>query len=163
MQERPDRGRIIIVNFELGGTAVPPEMRKPSRPCVVLQNNKLLRGPLATVVPLSTSAPVPPGPHHHQMSHLSFRDWPIEWSSDSPRWAKCDYVTTVALDRCHDPYHRIAYGGRRYVRVKAAKVDIEAIDRCVLWALGIDPAKYVPIIEPTGPPPDGTDVDKTDS
>ena len=57
MEERPDRGRIIIVNFEMGGSAVPPEMCKPNRPCVVLQNNKLDRGGLVTVVPLSGNPP----------------------------------------------------------------------------------------------------------
>lgn len=29
----PDRGRIIIVNFDLGGGGIGQEMRKPGRPC----------------------------------------------------------------------------------------------------------------------------------
>jgi uncharacterized protein YifN (PemK superfamily) len=53
----PDRGRIIIVNFEMGGAAIGQEMRKARRPCLVIQNNKLRRGRLVTVVPLSGKEP----------------------------------------------------------------------------------------------------------
>lgn len=156
MEYPPDRGSIIIVNFELQGVALLPEMRKTNRPCVVVQNNKLERGQLVTIVPLSTSSPEPPEKQHHQMHHLSFRDWPIEWDAQGlPRWAKCDYIATVSLARCTLPYRKLRFEGRRYIKVKAIKADIEAIDRCVLWALGIDPAKYGPIPEQpaaAGPP-----------
>ena len=136
----PDRGRIIIVNFELSGSGVPPEMRKTGRPCVVLQNNKLARGRLVTVIPLSTTEPQRAMPYHHLMDHRSFRDWPMDWDGQGvPRWAKCDYVTTVSLDRCTDPYRKPAYGARRYVKCRAISADVVAIEKCVLWALGITP------------------------
>ena len=75
----PDRGRIIIVNFELGGSAVPPEMAKSGRPCVVLQNNKIARGKLVTVVPLSSQAPDFIANWHHKMDHRSFIGMPERW------------------------------------------------------------------------------------
>ena len=125
------------MNFEMGGALVPPEMRKPGRPCVVVQNNSLHRGRLVTVVPLSTTPPERPMPYHHEMDHRSFRDWPFAGRTDSPRWAKCDYVTTVSLDRCKDPSHKPPGQARRYVRVRVIQADADAIDRCVMWALGI--------------------------
>jgi uncharacterized protein YifN (PemK superfamily) len=135
----PGRGRIIIVNFEMSGSGVPPEMRKAGRPCVVVQNNKLKRGRLVTIVPLSTGAPNRAFPCHHEMDHRSFRDWPVcDQERGRARWAKCDFLTTVSLDRCKDPSYRQAQR-RRYVKVKVIKSDMEAIDRCVLWALGINP------------------------
>jgi uncharacterized protein YifN (PemK superfamily) len=144
MREVPDRGRIVIANFERGGTATPPEMVGTQRPCVVLQNNALRRGALVTLVPLSTTEPQRPGKQHHRMSHLSFRGWPMDWDGQgTPRWAKCDYLTTVSLSRCTDPYTKEQFGGRRYVRVKATKVDLEAVERCVLWALGVDPRLHI--------------------
>ena len=147
MEQRPDRGRIIIVNFELGGSAVPPEMRKTKRPCVVLQNNKLNRGELVTVVPLSGAPPMAGDKQTHEMSHLSFRGWPFGWDGQGmPRFAQCEYVTSVSLRRCTDPYSKIR-GERRYTKIKAAAVDIEAIERCVVWALGILPSRLVADVE----------------
>lgn len=145
MPYAPDRGRIIIVDFQLGGALVWPEMRKSSRPCIVVQNNKIRRGGLVTVVPLSTTAPIREQPYHHRMDHRSFREMPLEWGDQGlPRWAKCDYVATVSLDRCVDPYAKRPYDKRRYVKVKAIKADMDAVDRCVLWALGINVAPAAP-------------------
>lgn len=145
MEFRPDRGRIIVVNFEKGGSAIPPEMRKTMRPCIVVQNNKLKRGRLVTVVPLSSKPPMDPNsPHTHQMDHRSFIGWPLAWGGQgTPRYAQCEYVATISWDRCSNPYSKSRERGRVYTKVKAIKVDMEAIDRCVLWGLGIDPAKYV--------------------
>lgn len=137
MEERPDRGRIIIVNFEIAGTATPPEMNGTGRPCLVVQNNKLHRGRLVTVIPLSTTAPDPPGKQHHLMSHLSFREMPFSWEPGTPRWAKCDYVSTVALSRCKDPYSKPDHQPRKYVKVKVIKADMDAVDKCLRWALSL--------------------------
>ena len=139
MDQVPDRGRILIVNFEQAGVAVPPEMVGSARPCMVVQNNRLARGRLVTVIPLSTTAPNTPGKQHHKMHHLSFRDWPLEWNGQkTERWAKCDCIVTVSLGRCTDPYRKLPYDGRRYVKVKATAADLAAIDKCLLWALGIN-------------------------
>ena len=69
----------------------------------------------------------------------------MDWDGQGhPRWAKCDYITTVSLQRCTDPYRRVAYGPRAYVKVRIAKVDLEAVERCVLLSLGINPTKQPP-------------------
>jgi uncharacterized protein YifN (PemK superfamily) len=137
----PDRGRIIIVNFELGGGGVGQEMRKPGRPCLVIQNNAIRRGRLVTVVPLSGAKPLktePLEPYHHLMDHRSFLVMPKRYGGQAKqRWAKCDYVTTVSLDRCTNPYAKEPYKPRKYVTVKAIKADVEAVEKCMLWALGI--------------------------
>ena len=69
----------------------------------------------------------------------------MEWGGQgTPRWAKCDYVTTVSLDRCCDPYRRprAPCQARQYIRVKAIQADVDAIERCLLWALGITASKH---------------------
>lgn len=145
MQERPDRGRILIVNFELGGVPAIPEMDGTQRPCVVVQNNVLDRPGLVTVVPISMTPPLPgPGKQHHLLSHLSFRDWPLDWDGQgAERWAKCDYIAAIGLRRCSDPYRMLQHGGRKHIKVKITKSDLEAIERCVLYALGIDPQRIL--------------------
>jgi uncharacterized protein YifN (PemK superfamily) len=154
MKERPDRGRILIVNFELGGVPAIPEMGGTQRPCVVVQNNVMDRPGLVTVVPISMTPPVVPGKQHHLLSHLSFRDWPLDWDGQgSVRWAKCDYVVTLGLKRCTDPYRKLRGDGRKYIRVKITKSDLEAIERCVLWALGIDPQRILLNQPPVETPP----------
>jgi uncharacterized protein YifN (PemK superfamily) len=136
LQFVPDRARIIVVNFEMGGSAVPPEMWKSGRPCVVIQNNKLVRSDLVTVIPLSTKIPEYPQQHHHKMDHRSFRDMPAVYGGQGlERWAKCDYITTVSLSRCLDPHYKPNYGDRRYVKVKAIQADMDAIDQCLIWTL----------------------------
>ncbi len=63
--------------------------------------------------------------------------------TDRERRAKYDYLTTVSLSRCTDPYTKEKFGGRRYVKVKATKMDLEAVERCVIWALGVNPRLHV--------------------
>ena len=76
------------------------------------------------------------------MSHLSFRGWPIGWNGQGkPRYAQCEYVTSVSLERCTDPYSKVNWE-RRYTKVKAAVIDMNTIERCVLWSLGIDPNEH---------------------
>jgi uncharacterized protein YifN (PemK superfamily) len=135
----PDRGHVVIVNFDLGrrGT-IGQEMRKPGRPCVVVQNNRIRRGRLVTVVPLSGKEPPVAQPYHHRMDHRSFVTMPDRYGGQAkPRWAKCDYLTTVSLERCTSPYAKRPYGGRRYVKVRVTRADLDEIEKCILWALGI--------------------------
>lgn len=127
---------------------MPPEMVGTKRLCLVVQNRALRRGRLVTVVPLSSTAPETPGKQHHKMSELSFQSLPISWKRTLPRWAKCDYVTTISLDRCTDPYERQQFGARKYRPIFAAKCDIDAVDQCLAWSLGIN-IPTVDIVTPT--------------
>ncbi|MEX2257805.1 MAG: type II toxin-antitoxin system PemK/MazF family toxin [Woeseia sp.] len=140
MKFKPERGRILIVNFEMGGR-VPPEITKPGRPCVVLQNNSIRGTGRLLVVPLSTVEPKNVFPYHHKMDHRSFRGSPLE--ARQPCWALADCVTLVSYDRCKDPHIPEKYTTkRRYQKLMAIKSDIDAIEKCLLWALAIDPAKH---------------------
>lgn len=137
MKFKPSRGRILMVNFEMGGR-IPPEMTKPGRPCVVMQNNSIRGTGRMLVVPLTTSEPDTIYPFHHQMDHRSFRGSPLE--ATQPCWAIADCTTLVSYDRCKDPYIVEKYTGkRRPQKITAIKADIDAIEKCLLWALAIDP------------------------
>ena len=135
MESFPRRGQIIIVDFGQKVTGI--EMTK-LRPSVVVQNDSIRRGQLLTVVPLSKTPPENDEPYVHKMTHHSFVNWPAAWGAQGDdRWAKCDYVATVSLDRCSLPYQKAAYRKRNYRVIMACKPDMESIDGCILWALGI--------------------------
>src|ERR1700730_13250667 len=106
MREAPDRGRIVIVNFEKDGTATPPEMVGTQRPCVVVQNNALQRGALVTLVPLSTTEPQRPGKQHHRMSHLSFRGWPGLGRTRNAALGKVRLFDNGIFESVYRPVHK---------------------------------------------------------
>ena len=134
LHHKPRRGSLVIVNFAQGGAFIRPEMTKSGRPCVVVDADDLRRGRLVTVVPLSSSEPDRIEPYHHQMGHRSFRDSPLD--ATVPRWAKCDMVQTVSLDRVTFPYRR-EQNRRRYVKTLITAVDLESIIASVLYALNV--------------------------
>ena len=137
MEFVPERGRVIWVDFALKGTPVGQEMTK-RRPCVVVQNNAMRRGELVTVVPISTVPPEKEEPFVHKMHHLSFVAWPQGSGRQGlGRWAKCDYVATVSLDRCTLPSVKKRFQKRKTFRVIVGTEDMGAIERGILWALGI--------------------------
>lgn len=140
MTYAPKRGSIIMVNFAMGGKPVGLEMSKETRPCVVVQRfSKMRRGPLVTVVPLSSAEPPVFMPFHHPMDHRSFRQMPESFNRTKPRWAKCDYLTTVSLERCKSPSARLnRWAKRRIIKAEITVTDLEAIDNCIKWALRLD-------------------------
>ena len=137
MNYAPPRGRIIMVDFQLRvkGGGLPPEMRKERRPCVIVSRNDLKRGRLVTVVPLSTTEPDRVREYHHKMDHRSFVDFPASMGAARTRWAKCDYLDTVSLDRCKDPGDTDAQGNRRYKKPRAIEADMRAIEACIRHVL----------------------------
>ena len=140
MTYAPKRGSLIMVNFSMGGKPVGAEMPKDTRPCVVVQRQQdMKRGQLVTVVPLSTVEPRKIMPFHHLMDHRSFRQMPESFDRARPRWAKCDYITTISLDRCKSPYRVPGYGRKRQpLKVQIIDADLGAIDDCLRWALALD-------------------------
>ena len=134
LSSKPRRGSLVIVNFEQGGAFIAPEMTKSGRPCVVIDADDLGRGRLVTVVPLSSREPDPVAPYHHRMSHYSFRDSPLD--ATVQRWAKCDMVQTVSLDRVNLPYTR-EQRGRRYVRTVVTAKDLRSIISGVLYVMNV--------------------------
>jgi hypothetical protein len=127
----PGRGRIVVVNFELGG-AMPlhAELSGTAQPCLVLR--------VVTVVPLSALQPHDSPDCHHRLELKTFRDWPAPHLFGSlPRWARCSHLVTVSLDRCADPSFKPTRGDRLTSKVRATDADVAAVEMSVLRALGI--------------------------
>jgi uncharacterized protein YifN (PemK superfamily) len=128
----PEPGTVLMCDFNTGFR--PPEMVKV-RPVVVLSPRRRRWYGLATVVPLSTTPPVPVEPVHHRLDPASL---PGRLSARET-WAKCDMLYTVSLERLD----RVRIGkepsGRRlYVAERITASDLAAIQRCVEIALGLD-------------------------
>ncbi|MBI5420375.1 MAG: type II toxin-antitoxin system PemK/MazF family toxin [Deltaproteobacteria bacterium] len=124
----PDAGTLLICDF-VGFK--PPEMVK-KRPVVVI-SGRHRRDRLVTIVPLSTTAPVPIHDHHHQMDSRSLPGH----LANSPTWAKCDMVATVGHWRLDRIKIRDASGKRIYMAPKVTDEDFAAILRGVLCAINL--------------------------
>jgi uncharacterized protein YifN (PemK superfamily) len=113
---------------------IAPEMVKV-RPAIILARNRQ-NNQLVTVVPISTTAPNPAMPYHHQ---LTVNPLPVKPGQQAPLcWAKCDMVETVALhrlDRIKDGKN--PDGSRRYIVPALPAADITAVQAGVKLALGL--------------------------
>lgn len=125
----PAHGTVLMCDFS---GFQPPEMVK-KRPVVVV-SPKRNNSQLCLVVPLSSVAPNPIEDHHHCLGPASL---PAKLA-ETPTWAKCDMITTVALtrlDRVADG--RGPQGARKYTTKKVSDDDMRAIRRGILSALGL--------------------------
>lgn len=116
----PVAGEILICHF--GDNVLLPEMRK-SRPVIVVSPRLRNRGRLATVVPLSTTAPKSVECYHCIIELEKPLPAPFDATS---MWAKCDMAAAVSLDRLDrfkEPRSR--YGGPRSWRT--GQVDEEQL------------------------------------
>jgi uncharacterized protein YifN (PemK superfamily) len=129
MNFHPKPGHVLICDFTTGFR--PPEMIK-KRPVVVISES---RQELVTVVPLSTTEPVPIEKWHHELRESSL---PV-CLRGSRHWAKCDMVITVAfwrLDRVRVGKHPTT-GKRMYITHVVCPEDLAAIRAAVLHGLGL--------------------------
>lgn len=135
----PERGRIVIVNFALGGgVAWHAELSGGAQPCLVLSVDRTEEPALVTLIPLVSLQPNETDGRSHRLELRSFRDWPAPQLFGSlPRWARCGHIVTVSLDRCVDPSYKPPSGPRMSSVVNAMPADIAAIETCVLRGLGI--------------------------
>ncbi len=125
----PKPGVVLICDFATGFK--PPEMVK-RRPVVVM--SKCHQG-LVTVVPLSTTEPIPLEAWHHELNSASL---PMSLRGER-HWAKCDVVATVAfwrLDRVRGPRHPTT-GKRTYVSHVVCQQDFTAIQKAILHVFGL--------------------------
>ena len=137
--EIPARGRIVLVNFNLGG-AMPlhAELSGSAQPCLVLRVDSREQPPLVTVVPLTALQPNEDEATFHRLELKSFRDWPAPHLFGSlPRWVRCSHLVTVSVDRCADPSYKPTRGDRLTSTVRATAADVAAVEISVLRALGI--------------------------
>lgn len=120
---RPKAGEILTCDF--GDKPVGAEMCK-RRPVVVVSRKDSHGRGLATVVPISTTAPDPVRTWHHALPDLVIEGWPCV----EMMWAKCDMVSTVSFERLHKPYRKTRHG-REYIQHVVRAEDLDAIRQCL--------------------------------
>ena len=127
---RPKPGEVLICGFDDAARGV--EMVK-RRPVVVVSCEASHHRNLCTVVPISTTAPIPPRSWHHPLPYLAVAGW----QAKALMWVKCDMLATVSFERLNAPYRKSRSGGRRYQNHVLATADLEAIRLCIRSYLGL--------------------------
>jgi len=125
-------GTILICDYGLGGFKAPEMVKR--RPVVVVSNRKRTATGLLTVVPLSTTAPVPVQPHHCQVTLAA----PLPGFTGLSCWAKADMVGTVSFARL-DLFRtdRGPNGQRKYLSFRVSDAQLEQIRVCLRCVLGL--------------------------
>jgi mRNA interferase MazF len=126
----PQPGEVLICAFD--DTAVGVEMIK-RRPVVVVSRRDASGNRLATVVPLSTTAPPIIQAWHHPMPHLRIKGWP----EIPTTWAKCDMLATVSFERLNKPYFKNRSSGRSFVSLSLDRADLDAVRAGIKSWLGL--------------------------
>lgn len=127
----PQPGTIVRVDLNEGFR--PPEMCK-RRPAIVLSPPIPGRSLMCTIVPLSTTVPIPVLPHHMELTLDPVLPHPY---SEPRMWLKGDIVLTVAFHRLRLLFSRWDHGQRVY---DERVVDAETLERvrvCVRAGLGL--------------------------
>jgi len=125
-------GTILLCDYGLGGFR-PPEMVK-RRPVVVVSKRKRQPTGLLTVVPLSTSEPLPLEAYHCRIA----LEVPLPGFAEQECWVKADMVATVAFARL-DMFQtaREPSGKRKYLTRRVSTDQLEQIRSCSRAVLGI--------------------------
>jgi mRNA interferase MazF len=134
LQFHPKRGTIVTVDFDQGFT--PPEMVK-RRLAVVISPPISARRGLITIVPLSTTEPIPKMSFQCEIE-IPFA-LPPYWGHRR-RWVKGDMITAVG-------FHRVDLlnlgkgltGKRIYQKEVLPPAVMDQIGRCVLASIGLLP------------------------
>ena len=130
----PSPGEIVVCHYDSEHDVCSGEMCK-SRPVIVVGPRRR-GGKVATVVPLSTTEPMPVEPCHWKFEITQ----PLPPPFDSVvMWAKCDMVGTVALERL-DRFkeQRGRYGGpRKWVTGKISPDQLKEVRAAILCGLGL--------------------------
>src|SRR5690554_4905370 len=105
----PSPGLIVICDFQ--GLREPEIVKR--RPAIVVSPRSRRSGGLCTVVPCSTTAPIPELAHHFPLRI----DPPLPNPYPEPElWVKCDMIYTVSLERLNLPWTKNENGKRQYVQ-----------------------------------------------
>tara|TARA_Y100001933_G_scaffold152188_1_gene150684 strand:- start:680 stop:1009 length:330 start_codon:yes stop_codon:yes gene_type:complete len=107
-----------------------PEIIK-TRPVIVVSSKLPYRAGLATVVPISLTAPKHDVPYAVRLS----RNYHPGEDDTVPCWAKCDLLANVSLARLD----RFKVDRRKHVAPKASEEDLRAVRAGVMAALGWQP------------------------
>lgn len=125
----PNPGLIVICDFE---GLKEPEITK-RRPAIVMSPRRRDRGRLCTVLPISTTAPDRETLNQFQLHIAPALPEPYP---EQDVWVKCDLIYTVSLERLNLPWWKDDEGKRQYVQQVVGEDDMQAIQRCMLAALG---------------------------
>lgn len=120
---------MLICDFD--DSAPGAEMVK-RRPVVVVSRHETHNRRLCCVVPLSTTAPVPPRSWHHAVPNLHIAGW----TPAGVIWAKCDMLATVSFERLNKPYKKTRHG-RKYIDHALDDVDLAAVLAGIRAYLGL--------------------------
>ena len=126
----PKTGTVLVCDYQPGFKQ--PEMTK-RRPVVVVSPRFRGRGSLCTVVPLSTTPPVPVMPYHCEIEVELVHPYAANSS-----WVKADMLATVGFHRLHPMRTgKDQYGKRKYVYPNVGEDDLSRILECIRAALGM--------------------------
>ena len=132
IQYHPGQGAVLICDYSTG--FIVPEMVK-RRPVIVICKPMKGRARLCTVVPLSTTPPMPAMRHHAEIK-LPFA-LPHPFSAET-QWIKGDMVNTVSFDRLQ--LLRVGkdrLGNRLYLKPAIGSELLEVVQRCVAHGLSL--------------------------
>jgi uncharacterized protein YifN (PemK superfamily) len=121
----PKAGTVLVCDFS---GYIAPEIVK-TRPVVVISPNHLRRIGLVTVIPPSTTAPLPLEQYHYQL-----RGNPVPGSNAEIIWAKCDLVATVSTARLD----RKKVGRGHYAAGYVSMDQVREMRRCAAISLGLE-------------------------
>lgn len=123
----PSPGTIAICDYSTGFIA--PEMVK-ARPVVVLSPRRR-SSQLVTVVPLSSTEPMPVEPWHVLLPPTAYPP------ARGPMWVKADMIATVALTRLDRVKVKLPSGARSYQTFQVDAACLAAIRVAAKAALGL--------------------------
>ena len=124
----PGPGAIVICDYSTGFQ--PPEMVKV-RPVVVISPRRRRSSQLATIVPISSTPPLPIELWHYQLPPGIYPP------ARGPVWVKADVLATVALARLDRVKVRGLGGTRTYQTFQVDGATLAAIQAAVKAALGL--------------------------
>ncbi|MDC9606373.1 type II toxin-antitoxin system PemK/MazF family toxin [Xenorhabdus griffiniae] len=126
LKYQPKVGSVLMCDFK--GLIVPEIVK--IRPVVVIarhrRNNKLV-----TVVPVSTTEPMPVFDYHYELSEN-----PIPENEQIRCWVKCDMIMTVSTERL-DRIKVRTWQGRNYIDPRLSNDEMGQIKNAVLHGIGM--------------------------
>lgn len=123
---------LLLCDYSKGGFREPEMVKR--RPVIVISPRLRHRTGLMTVVPLSTTIPANPSPHHCQVN----LPHPLSGFQQLECWVKADMIATVAFERL-DMFRtaRDQTGKRKYLTPRISEADFERVLASVRAALGL--------------------------
>ena len=125
LQYFPRAGQVLMCDFK---GFEPPEMVKP-RPVIIISPKLPSRSQIATVVPISTTAPNKETLYAIRLS----KNYHPKEEDDYPCWAKCDMVMNLCVDRLDG----FKIGRRKWANPRCTGEDLQAVKLGVIHGLGM--------------------------